>query len=334
MKRFALISSAALTCVALAAPVATSAKELVMSGVSATSDDYQLAVIWSNILVKGGGPTRITPVENGTVAGMRKAARGQVDIVGVGSPHYRDAVEGKGSYKDDPPNFRDGYKEMRALFAIPTGMAQYVARADGSIKSIGDFKGKKVGIGRPGGNAGMVSERLFKVHGLDIKSGDVNVQYIEYGPALEQMASGTLDATLVWGSVPNAAIDNASRGMKLRFISPDPSTLPEFRKALTNGDYYVYQKVPAPTISKAYEGRVVSDGPAYFWTFPWQIMARKDLPDDVAYAITKAFWTNLAEVHKQSAALSLISLDYALDALSAELHPGAARYYKEIGRLK
>ena len=164
----------------------------------------------------------MTVVENGTVSGMRKAAQGEIDMVGVGAPHYLDAVGGTGKYVDDPEALRDGYKGMKAILAMPVGMAQYVARADKGIKSFTDLEGKTVGTGRPGGYAGKVTATLFDIHGI---GGKVDGQAIKYGPAMEQMAAGTMDATLVWGSLPTAVIDNASRQMSLRFISPDPSTL-------------------------------------------------------------------------------------------------------------
>jgi TRAP transporter TAXI family solute receptor len=312
-----LALAAGLTAAAGSAPAA----DLVFSGVSTTSDDYALGVVWSGIAKEAG--IDMTVIENGSVAGLRKAAQGEVDLVGIGAPHYLDAVGGTGKFEQDPEALREAYKEMKVILALPTGMAQYVTAADSDIKSFRDLDGHSVGIGRPGGNAGHVSQILFEVHGIEVDG-----QHLEYVPALEQLASGTLDAALVWGSIPTAAIDNASRGTKLR-----PDTLPAFREAVTNGRYYVYQKVPEAAIAKAYEDRVVSDGPARFWTFPYQIMVRGDLDEETVYDLTKALWEDIDRVHGQSAALSLITLDSAFEGISGELHPGAERYYREIGAL-
>ena len=71
------------------------AQDIVFSGVSTTSDDYQLGVVWSGIVREAG--ISMTVVENGTVSGMRKAAQGEIDMVGVGAPHYLDAVGGTGN---------------------------------------------------------------------------------------------------------------------------------------------------------------------------------------------------------------------------------------------
>ncbi len=312
---------------AMAATTAYS-QDIVFSGVSTTSDDYQLGVVWSGIAREAGIP--MTVVENGTVSGMRKAAQGEIDMVGVGAPHYLDAVGGTGKYADDPEALRDGYNDMKAILAMPVGMAQYVARADTGITSFTDLEGKTVGTGRPGGNAGKVTTTLFDIHGI---GGKVDGQAIKYGPAMEQMASGTMDATLVWGSLPNAVIDNASRQMELRFVSPDPATLEQFRDTISNGEYYIYQKIPAAAIEQAYEGRVEAEADAYFWTFPYQVMVRGEIDEDTVYNLTKALWENIDKVNSASAGLSLVSLESALEAISADLHPGAQRYYEEIGLL-
>ena len=315
----------------VASPAVSQAGEIVFSGVGPTSQDYAMGVIWSNLVVKNSDTLKMTVVDNGTVKGLRKLAKQQVDITPIGAPHYKDAVQKSGKFTKDPDDLVAAYKNMSVLFAITTSSGQYVARVKSNVKTIPEFKGKKIAIGRPGGNAGRVTTALFKVHGVDLKAGDADAQYLKYGPALEQMANGNMDGTLVWGGIPQAAIDNASRQMKLRFVSPDPSKLDAFRKEITNGKYYVLQKVPADVIQKTYGGRILADGPTYYWSFPFMMAVNNSMLDDVAYEITKIFWENIKAVNDASPALSLINLETALDSLSAPIHPGALRYYKEKG---
>lgn len=320
--------------VGFASVSAAKAEDLVFSAVGPTTQDYQMAVVWSNLLNEAGGDTKMTVVDNGSVKGLRQVASKQADIVAIGSPHYKDATQNSGSFKEDPANLVAEYKNMSTLFAITTSAAQYVALVDSNVKSISDFKGKTLAIGRPGGNAGRVTHSLFKVHGVDLEGGDADGQYLKYGPAMEQMANGTMDATLVWGGVPQAAVENASRQMKLRFVSPDPEKLDEFRSNITNGEYYVFQKVPKAVLDKAYEGRIEADETEYFWTFPFMMVVRDDMPEETAYNIVKTFWENIEKINATSPALALITKEGALEALSAKVHPGAARYYKEVGMMK
>lgn len=324
---------AAAAAAVLLIPQPGQAGEIVVSTVSPTSDDYALSVAWSNILVGQGGDIRLTVVDNGTVKGLRKLAKGQVDVSVLGAPHYLDATQKKGKYKEDPDDLVKKYADVRALFAIRTSAAQYLVRTSSGIRKFTDYKGKKFAIGRPGGNAGRITKVMLKAHGIDLEK-DASGQYLKYGPAFEQMANGTLDGTIVWGGMPHAAVDNASRQMKLRFVSPDPAKMDAFRQSVTNGQYYVLKKIPAATIQKAYGGRVEDNGDQYFWTFPFMFVVNKSMPDSDAYAITRALWDNIAEVNKTSIPLSLITIDGAVNALSADLHPGAARYFREKGLLK
>ena len=308
------------------------ANEIVLSTVSPTSDDYALGVVWSNLMAKQGGDNKLTVVDNGTVKGLRKLAKGQVDISIIGSPHYKDATEKSGKFKKDPDDLVKKYSEMRALFAIKTSAAQYVVRSNSDISDFKGFKGKSFAIGRPGGNAGRVTKSMLAAHDIDMEK-DADGQYLKYGPALEQMANGSLAGTLVWGGTPHAAIDNASRQMKLKFISPEPSNMDKFRSSISNGEFYVLKKIPAQAIQDAYGGRVEDNGDQYFWTFPFMFVVNKSMSDETAYELTKTLWDNIDEVNKTSLALSLITKDGAVDALSATLHPGAEKYFKESGLL-
>ncbi|HYH19456.1 MAG TPA: TAXI family TRAP transporter solute-binding subunit [Azospirillum sp.] len=330
---FRVAALAAVLATTLLRPATAAATELVMATVSLTSDDFQLAMAWSDVLAQKDTGLRITPVATGTVKGLRNLSQGRADLSLVGAPHFLDAINREGSFKDDPPGLVDSYKGLRVLFAIDTGMGQYVVRADSPIRTLADLQGKRVSIGRPGGNAGRVSTLLFKVHGAEVGRGGVHAEYLDYGPSLERLGNGQIDATLVWGGIPQAGIDQASRSTRLRFVSPDPDSLPALQAAITNGAHYLYRTIPAERIKEVYGGRVDSDGDVRFWTFPFMVMARADMPEQTAYTICRTFWTNADKVRASSAALALVDLSTAAQGLSAELHPGARRCLTELGAL-
>lgn len=318
----------------LSTPSAWAQTELNMATVSQTSDDYQLAIALSNILAKEGRYKLTPDGGSGTVKGLRLLAQGRVQVSPIGAPHFADARGGAGSFKDDPAELVAAFGDLRALFAIPTGMAQYVARADSGLKTVTDLAGRRVAIGKPGGNAGRVTTFLFQVHGLDREAGDYDGEYIDFGPALEEVGDGKRDAALVWGGVPQAGVYNLSRATPVRFVSPDPAKLADFQSAISNGQYYVFRKVAPETLKAAYGDGVVADGPMYAWTFPMMLVVSKDMDEQTAYDLTKAVWDNADAIRASSAQLNLLDIETATEALSADLHPGAARYFREQGVLK
>lgn len=308
------------------------AEELVASTIGITGDTFQLATAWSNLLIHQGGPLKITPVDGrGSGNTVRMVATKRADIGFLGSPHFRDATAKTGAFAKEPDNVVEIYKTMRTLFSIPTGMGQYLARASSDIRSISDLKGKRVGIGAPGGSGGRVTTLLFKAHGIDGAAGDYHAQYLEHTASFDALGNGQIDASIAWGGMPEAGIFNLSRSQKLRFVSPDPDKFDAFRRLVTYGDMYVFRKFSPEDIKAAYGDQIVADQPAYFWTFPMLVMVRPDMSDDTAYLLTKTVWNNLDVIKKDNNQLRLMGFDNALERLSAPLHPGAARYFREKG---
>lgn len=306
------------------------ADDLVVSATSQTSDDYALAVAWSNTLAKQSDDNRLTVVDNGSVNGLRQLAAGRLDIAVIGAPHYLDAVNKRGNFSEDPDRLTEAYANLKSLFAISTSAGQYVVREDSGIESFADLEGHSLAIGRPGGNAGRVSSAFLEAY--DLRPGeDVDTQYIDYTDAFNQMSNGRLDGTFVWGGLPQAAIDNASRTMKLRFISPDDAHMEAFREHITAGEHYRLKAISQQDITEAYENRVSSGDTNNFWSFPYMFVVSGDMDDDTAYDLTKTLWENLDAIKQTSAALNLLRLDEATMGLTADLHPGAARYFREIG---
>ncbi|WP_163576728.1 TAXI family TRAP transporter solute-binding subunit [Halomonas faecis] len=309
------------------------ADDFVISAVSQTSDDYALAVAWSSLLAREDADHQLTVVDNGTVRGLRMLASERVDISVIGAPHYLDAVNGSGNFAEDPERLRESYDDLNALFAISTSAGQYVVREDSGIETFEDLAGKSIAIGRPGGNAGRVSSAFLEAYGLTPDE-DVDTQFIDYSDAFTQMSNNRLDGTFVWGGLPQAAIDNASRTMDLRFISPAEDKMDAFREYMTAGEHYLLKNVPAEEIEEAYQGRVEADGDTQFWSFPFMFAVRADMDEDAAYALTRALWDNLDSIKQTSSALSLLRRDEAVTGLTTDLHPGAERYFREIGLIE
>ncbi len=326
----------AMVMAALLTPAGTAlAKDLTLGAIGTTSDTYIMAVAWSSIMKKANADLGITPLEGGgTVKLLRGVATGKYDIGFIGSPHYINALEGTLKFKKDPAELREKYKNIRSLFGITSGMGQYLTRADSGITKIEDIEGKKVSIGTPGGMAGTVTQTLFKTYGMAPDS-DYSPEYLKYDAALDELRNKRLDVVFVWGGIPHAAAYNFSRQIPVRFLPIDAEKYKIFKENMPQGEWYVLREYTPADLEKAYgkEG-VKQEGPANFWTFQMQVVVRDEMPEDTAYAIVKAFWANLADIHGASVALSKLSPEEGLDSLSAPLHPGAAKYYKEKGWIK
>jgi TRAP transporter TAXI family solute receptor len=310
------------------------AESLTAAAISETSDTYMLAVGWSAALKKAGAGASITPISGGgTVKLLRGVADGKWDIGFISTPHYEQALQGKGNFEQDPAELREKYKNIRSLFGITSGMGYYVVRADSGIRTIADLKGRVVSVGQPGGGGSKITPILFKHHGADAAK-DYKSVFLNDQAALDEMRNGKVDVAAVWGGVPQPAILNFSRQFPVHFLSLDPAAFAEFRKEMPGGGNFVLRGFDAAELKKAYGDGLKQEGKVSFFTFPMQVIVRSEMPEATAYGIVKAFWENLGEVKAVGAALSSLSRDDALESLSAQLHPGAVRYYRERGWMK
>lgn len=308
---------------------------LTVGAIGSTSDTYMIAMGWANALKKVNSDIVLTPLEGGgTIKLMRGLVSNKWDIGFIGSPHMANALNGELQFTKDPKKLREQYTHVRALFGVASGMAQYVVRGDSDVKSLADLKGRKFAIGTPGGMAGLVTRTLMEEYGLSADKKDYLPQYIDYGAAMDEMRSNLLDCSLVWGNLLHTAVFNFSRQIPVRLLPIDKAAFESFRKKMPQGQYYVLNEYTPEQIKSIYgENAVVQDGPSNAWTFQMMIIVRDDMPDDVAYELTKVFWENLDTVKETGAALDIIEEKDALKALSIDIHPGAARYYKEKGMM-
>lgn len=309
------------------------AQTLTAAAISETSDTYMLAVGWSNVLRATGAGPEITPLSGGgTVRLIRGVATGQWDIGFISAPHYSQALAGRGNFEQDPPELRAAYESVRALFGITSGMGHYVVRADSGIETIADLRGRTVSVGQPGGGGSRITPILFRHHGAEAET-DYNVVYLTDEAALDEMRNNRVDAAAVWGGVPQPLIYNFSRQFPVRFLSLTPEGFEAFQQEMPGGDTFVLRTFTADALRQEYGDALVQEGDVSFFTFPMQVIVRAEMPEEIAYTIVRTFWENLDDVKRIGAALSNLDPLEGLEGLSAELHPGAARYYRERGWL-
>lgn len=311
--------------------------EVRLAAITITSDTYMLGVGWSNVLRKYVPDVRMAVLEKG---GTMKLLRGLVnkewEIGYIGSPHLSCAKEGALLFEPEKEYSKEKYYDpTRVLFAIPSGHCNYVVRADSDIYRITDFKGKKVHLGQAGGFGGMMTIGVFKAEGLDIDKGDYEAIYVPTAQAADQLRDKTgLDDALIWGGIPQPLIAELSSKIPIRLIGMTKGGFERFQKDFVAGPYTLLRTLSPEKIKEAYGGRVVNTEPVYAWTIPMMVIVHKDMDEELAYTLVKTFWEHLDEVKSVSIQLEVITLEAALKNLSAPLHPGALRYYKEIGAIK
>jgi TRAP transporter TAXI family solute receptor len=253
---------------------------------------------------------------------MVEAAQGKIDFI-FGSPTINWLLVNQiGPFK----KFKNGpelEKNIGMIFSYQIGPYHYVVRADSGIKTLADFKGKKVFCGPPGGAATRVVLRAIKeTSGLDGKT-DFKVQRFGFDAAIQAFQDNKIDVIVLPTNVPSPSIEQFALTKKIRLIDI-PVEKMTIRKMI-GGTVNEIQ-------SNAYGKNQVNQTKITTHGALVNFSARMDLDEEVVYKVTKAIWENLAELHEAAKWMkTTVTLENALQIIPGRLHPGAERYYKEIG---
>lgn len=212
-------------------------------------------------------------------------------------------------------------KNLRAVFSIHAESVTLVAAVDSGIETLGDLKGKCVNIGNPGSGHRQNAIHALTTAGLDY-SRDLTAESVKAAEAPGFLQDGRIDAFFYTVGHPSGTIKEATAGRrKVRFVAvTDVDTL------LAKYPYYSRAKIP----TFAYPGATNTTDVETFGVRATLVTSAL-VADDIVYAVTREIFENL-EVFKQlHPAYEYLTRESMLEGMSAPIHPGAMKYYKEVG---
>ncbi|SEJ61063.1 hypothetical protein SAMN05216201_11243 [Pseudomonas linyingensis] len=217
--------------------------------------------------------------------------------------------------------FKAPLKRLRAIAGTYPNYIQIVASEDSGIKTLADLKGKRISVGAPKSGTELNARAIFKAAGLTYEDMG-KVEFLPFAESVELMKNRQLDATLQSSGLGMAAIRDLSSTMKLSYVAVPQDVVTKIGNAA-----YQPGMIPAGT----YDGQS-ADVPTVAIT---NILVSHDkVSDEVAYQMTKLLFDNLERLGNAHAAAKDIKLETAAQNLPIPLHPGAERYYREVGVLK
>lgn len=264
-------------------------------------------------------------VKGSSVATMQ--GTGDANIIGVNSGQYTmglsfsfanaDAVAGKGSFESKPQNQIAG---MLALYSSPL---QIVVRADSGINSIEDLKGKRIAPGLKGTSGEVLVSHILQVHGLSYKD-MAKVEHLAYADAAMLMQDGHLDAFMPFTTVPAPVIQDLAVSMGgVKLLSITPEKFDELKKI--NEGYSKYSIKADTYKGQAKEVLCVGSNNV--------LIVQKSLSEDHVYNMVKGICENKQKLMGVHQVMKDWNEKYAAADIGVELHPGAAKYFKEINAL-
>jgi uncharacterized protein len=208
------------------------------------------------------------------------------------------------------------YRAMRVIFPMYDTAFQFAAAKRLAVKSLADLAGLRVGVGPRAGTAGTYVPKIFKLLGI---AAEIHFGAIEQ--MTSQLATGKLDAIAFALGFPIQALAELDATEPIEFIQLTPDQSADIRKQIP--------ELTASTIPAGTYRSLIQDYPTIgLYNFA---IAHKDLAEDLVYKIVKGVFDNRDELVKfQSLAKETIPANISRNTM-LPLHPGAIRYYRELG---
>jgi uncharacterized protein len=256
---------------------------------------------------------------NGSVANINAIMGGTLESGFSQADVATWAQTGTGLWKDQP-----AADKLRMIANLYPESLHLVARADAGIDSVADLKGKRVSLDEPG--SGTLVDARIVLEGFGLSESDITPEYLKPDQAADRMRDGAMDAFFFVGGYPAGAIAELASQHNVKLI---PITGEGADKIRTQYSFFAANTVPAGT----YEGQ---DSDVQTLSVGAQWVTSADQPEELIYNITKALWNDNTRkmFYAGHAKGKLIRVENATAGVGIPFHPGAEKFYKEIGALK
>lgn len=258
------------------------------------------------------------PASGGGVANVNGIRSGEFNFGIMQSDHQYKAMKGEAPFQAE-----GAMDDIRAVFSLQSEVFTILARRDAKIASFDDLKGKRVNIGNPGSGQRDTLDEILRVKGWDKSAFSLAA---ELKPAEQAAALGdnNIDAMTYFVGHPNGAIQEATTTVDAVLV---PVTGADIDKLLAEKSYYTKAEIPGGL----YKGNDAAT-PSIGGKAVLSTSAKTD--PEVVYQLVKSVFDNLERFQRLHPAFQgLKAEDMIKVGLSAPLHEGAARYYKERGWL-
>jgi TRAP transporter TAXI family solute receptor len=208
--------------------------------------------------------------------------------------------------------------KLRGIAGIYPNYIQIVAAAESGIRSLADLKGKRISVGAPKSGTELNARAVLGAAGLGYAD-FAKVEYLAFAESVDLMKNRQLDATLQSAGLGVASIRDLSNSIDIVIVPIPVEVISRIGDAA-----YLPATIPAGT----YKGQTAEVPTAAITNF---LVSQSEVSDDLAYAMTKSIFDHLEMLAAAHAAAKEIRRENALAGMPVPLHPGAARYYREVG---
>ena len=262
-----------------------------------------LAKVWSDNI---DGMNVKAEVTAASVENTIKVVRGDM-LAGLAMGNVvLDAYKGEGKFPAKMP--------VNVLFALYPNLVHAVTLDNGKVKSLSDLKGKRISLGAPGSGTAVTAAALLESIGLNVEK-DIRAVYLNFSETTNALANGQIDAGFLVGGQGVGAVTQLALIHNIRILDISEKEQADFRRQ--------YPAYSSYTIPAGIYNKVDSVNTLSVWNV---IVVQADMPEDVAYELTRTAFENIEQVRRVVKAANATTLANAGSLNGVPLHPGALKY--------
>jgi TRAP transporter TAXI family solute receptor len=259
------------------------------------------------------GYSATAEVTGASVENMGLIATGDADLAIALADTVLQAQTGTGRFEGQQ------LEMIRGLASMYANMVQIVALEGSGITSLSDLVGKRVSIGAPGSGTEVNAAAILEANGITYD--DIEEQRLNFNETADALANGDIDAGFWSVGAPTSSILNLSTTNDVVIIE---LTAEEMAAAIEADPVMAMTTLAGGTYTGVDEDVVVLGVPNV-------LVVSSEMSDDLAYALTRAMYDNIADLQAVHPAANETTVEFTMSATPVPLHPGALRYYEEIG---
>ena len=248
----------------------------------------------------------------GSQENIRRLGSAELDLGLANSAITYFAVRGEGNWETR--------QDVQVIMTLAPNVAMFLTPVRSGITAIGDLAGHRVVVGPARAGFEYFLAPILQAHGGTYE--DFTPLNNTQAGAVDMLSDGSAAAAFLGGAVPTASITQATASQEIHFVPFDEDAVEQL---LARYPFFDRVTVPAETYrgqAEPFFGMNVGS---------MHLIARSDLDEELAYRITSTLWENRAEVVERHAAGRAIQPEIVVRDTGVEFHPGAIRYYREIG---
>jgi len=259
---------------------------------------------------------------SGSQENIRKLDKGEIQLGMSNAAISFAAINGEGSW--------DKKYNIRSVCTMAPNIGLFITKKDSGIKTLSDLKGKRVTVGKAGAGFEMFLGPLLTAHGVTYTKDTTDFTPINetYSASVGLLGDGNADACFMGGAVPTPAVTQACTSYDVFFIPFDPAVRD---KLVEDFPCFEDAKISAKTKDGKETYKGMTEDFAAMNVGSMQLITHADVDEELVYRLTKTIWENRSEIVKQHRAALSINEKNAARFIGTEFHPGAIKFYKEIG---